>query len=168
MAGVLRSAAGATLATSARILSFGAKALSTAARMLSERDEQPSQGRPPTAVAEDLSAETTGAEAVPRAQRTPAAERRSRVQQPAPPPTTVGERPFERRSESYIAELAAKPVGEVVSAIQDLSTDELRSLTEYETSHRNRKGVLQAIEAALTPGRQIVLPDSGRVPTDGS
>ncbi len=39
----------------------------------------------------------------------------------------------------------------VVAAVDDLSTDELRLLVEYETTHRNRRTVLQAVERVLTP-----------------
>lgn len=80
-----------------------------------------------------------------------------RVVEPAPTPL-LDETPHVRTSESHIEELAAKPVGQVVSAVADLSTDELRLLTEYEISHKNRRTVLTAIEKALAP--DVVTPNS--------
>ena len=69
-----------------------------------------------------------------------------------PPPTPVlDETPHLRTSESHIEELATQPVASVVKAVADLSTDELRLLTEYELAHKNRRTVLTAIEKALTP-----------------
>jgi hypothetical protein len=53
--------------------------------------------------------------------------------------------------ESHVAEIAAGTVAQVTAAVPDLSTDELRLLLEHETTHKNRKGVLDAIEDALTP-----------------
>ncbi len=56
-----------------------------------------------------------------------------------------------RTYESHIAELADHNVATVVREIQDLSTEELGQLFEYESAHRKRKTVLQAIERATAP-----------------
>jgi len=56
-----------------------------------------------------------------------------------------------RTYESHIAELAGRSVASVVREIQDLSTEELGQLFEYESAHRKRKTVLQAIERATAP-----------------
>lgn len=56
-----------------------------------------------------------------------------------------------RTYESHIAELADRNVASVVREIQDLSTEELGQLFEYESAHRKRKTVLQAIERATAP-----------------
>jgi hypothetical protein len=53
--------------------------------------------------------------------------------------------------ESHIAELASGTVAEIRRAVEELSTDDLRMLLEHETTHRKRKGVLDAVEEALTP-----------------
>lgn len=52
---------------------------------------------------------------------------------------------------SHIAEVAGGTVADVVGRIPELSTDELRLLIEHETTHKNRKGVLNAVEQALAP-----------------
>jgi hypothetical protein len=56
-----------------------------------------------------------------------------------------------RTHESHIAELADRNASEVVRGIQDLSTEELGQLFDYESAHRKRKTVLQAIERAAAP-----------------
>jgi hypothetical protein len=53
--------------------------------------------------------------------------------------------------ESHVAEIAEGTVAQVAAAVPELSTDELRLLLEHETTHKNRRGVLDAIEQALTP-----------------
>jgi hypothetical protein len=63
----------------------------------------------------------------------------------------VGEVDHVAAAPSHIAEVADGTVADVVAAIPDLSTDELRLLIQHETSHKNRKGVLDAVEEALTP-----------------
>jgi hypothetical protein len=52
---------------------------------------------------------------------------------------------------SHAAEHAAGTVADVVARIPELSTDELRLLHEHESSAKQRKGVLDAIEQALVP-----------------
>jgi hypothetical protein len=117
------------------------------------------------------------------------AERRGRIVEPPATPL-LDETPHVRTSESHISELAAKSAGDVINAVDRLSTDELRLLIEHETAHRNRRTVLQAIEKALAPSvttptdvqrparrpgpakrkaaDEIILPDAGGVPTSGS
>jgi hypothetical protein len=56
-----------------------------------------------------------------------------------------------RTYESHIAELAEQNVAAVVRGIQDLSTEELGELFDYESAHRKRRTVLQAIERAAAP-----------------
>jgi hypothetical protein len=56
-----------------------------------------------------------------------------------------------RTYESHIAELADQNVSAVVRGIQDLSTEELGQLFDYESAHRKRRTVLQAIERAAAP-----------------
>jgi hypothetical protein len=56
-----------------------------------------------------------------------------------------------REPESHAAELADNPADEVVRAVADLSTDELEQLYDHESTHKNRKTVLKAIERALAP-----------------
>ncbi|CAN5597424.1 hypothetical protein BH24ACT14_BH24ACT14_11430 [soil metagenome] len=69
-----------------------------------------------------------------------------------PAPTTAADTPdHQRQASSHIEELAQRPASEVTAAIGDLSTDELRLLTEYELAHRKRKTVLAALEQAARP-----------------
>ena len=77
-------------------------------------------------------------------------ETRGRVVEPPPTPL-LDETPHVRTSESHIEELASKPAAQVVAAVADLSTDELRLLTEYEMAHKNRRTVMAAIEKAAAP-----------------
>jgi hypothetical protein len=55
------------------------------------------------------------------------------------------------KPKSHAAENARGTVADVVKRIPELSTDELRLLLEHESSTKKRKGVLDAIEQALTP-----------------
>lgn len=63
----------------------------------------------------------------------------------APPPA---EPVTEAMTEEEIAALAERNAADVISAVPALSTQELRLLLEHETAHKNRKTVLQAVEAA--------------------
>lgn len=58
----------------------------------------------------------------------------------------------ERAAESHVAELAAGTADDVAGRVRALSTDELRALHEYETAHKNRRTVLDAIERAAASG----------------
>lgn len=70
----------------------------------------------------------------------------------APPTETVPDVPAHARSpETHTEDIASRPASEVVSAVGDLSTDELRRLYEHETATKKRKTVLAAIERALAP-----------------
>ena len=63
----------------------------------------------------------------------------------APAPT---EPVTEAMTEEEIAALAERNAADVISAVPGLSTQELRLLLEHETANKNRKTVLQAVEAA--------------------
>ena len=52
---------------------------------------------------------------------------------------------------THLAALARGTVDEITRSIDGMSTDELRQLHEYESTHRRRKRVLNAVERALTP-----------------
>lgn len=60
----------------------------------------------------------------------------------------VTDTPPARVPTSHIEELAALPASDVIAQIPELSTDELRQLSEYEQRNRRRKTVLAAIESA--------------------
>ena len=150
---VLRSTVGGVLTGSAQALSLASKLLDATAKSLrtsngTSSDAQTTAPAPrPRPVA--TPSEPIGIEAV--------------IAEVAPDPTELGrvievpdtplldEVPHMRTSESHIEDLASKPVAAVVSAVADLSTDELRLLTEYEMAHKNRRTVLTAIERALAP-----------------
>jgi hypothetical protein len=59
--------------------------------------------------------------------------------------------PHARTYETHAAELADKPAAQLIRAIRDLSTDELRSLYEHEQANKKRKSVLREIENQLAP-----------------
>lgn len=97
------------------------------------------------------------AEAAPAAAQ-PAETSRAEEERAAETPAAAEERPAPvdesgqaRTYESHIAELADRSVASVVREIPDLSTQELGQLFEYESAHRKRKTVLQAIERAASP-----------------
>jgi hypothetical protein len=54
----------------------------------------------------------------------------------------------EAMTEEGIAALAERNAADVIAAVPALSTQELRLLLEHETANKNRKTVLQAVEAA--------------------
>lgn len=198
---LIRTALSTALDTTARMLSLTGSALGTAARLLrSDRDDAPQDTNAfqPSIVTDDAApianafdeadqpmtdgVTSTGeegpamstADVIAAVDSSDVADRIGRVMEPAATPM-LDEHPHVRTSESHVEELATRPVADVIRAIDGLSTDELRQLTEYETSHRNRKRVLQAIERALAPApaggssadREIVLPEAGGVPTNG-
>jgi outer membrane biosynthesis protein TonB len=72
------------------------------------------------------------------------------------PAADVGEDAHPRSPEDHIAELAARPAPQVIAAINDLSTDDLRLLTEHESANKRRKTVLAAIERATRPDSALV------------
>ena len=186
---LIRSALSTALDTTSRVLSLTGTALGTAARLLrrdeADRGPDDASGFSPSVVRDDdqirVDVDTDEAEQpdstadlIEAVQRSDIADRIGRVVD-APGTPLLDEHPHLRRSESHVEELATQPVADVIRAIDDLSTDELRQLTEYETSHRNRKRVLQAIERALAPApsggssdREIILSEAGGVPTSGT
>lgn len=148
---LLRSTVGGVLTGSAQALSLASKLLDATAKSLRTSDGRSNGSSAPTPrprpVAEP--SEPVGTEAV-IAETAPDPVRLGRVVE-APGTPLLDDTPHVRTSESHIEELAAKPATAVVRAVADLSTDELRLLTEYETAHKNRSTVLAAIEKALTP-----------------
>ena len=150
---LLRNTVGAALGVTARTLSAASKVLDVSAKTLRpERTERRQDTPAPRAPRNDVlrpASEPTGTEAVivDLADEVP---QRGRVVEPPPTPV-LDETPHLRTSESHIEELAAKPAAQVAAAVADLSTDELRLLTEYEMAHKNRRTVLTAIERALAP-----------------
>ena len=136
---LLRNTIGTALAGTAKMLGVGSKLLETTAKSL----------RPGTAPDTPARQQDTPAVADPMVIRLDD-DRRGRVVKPDPTPL-LDEQPHLRTSESHISELASKSAGEVIAAVGGLSTDELRLLTEYEQSHRNRRTVMAAIEKAVAP-----------------
>lgn len=59
--------------------------------------------------------------------------------------------PHARTYETHAAELADRPAAQLIRAIRDLSTDELRGLYEHEQANKKRKSVLKEIENQLAP-----------------
>lgn len=181
---VLRRTLGTALAGGAQVLSAAAKVMDATARTLRPTPASPREehSRRPAVVTppEDASSTADVIEAV-EEQR----PERGRIVEPSRTPL-LDETPHVRTSETHIEELADKSAADVIEAVSDLSTDELRLLTEFEMAHKNRKTVLAAIEKALTPGsstsssngsggsstrgqqREIVLPEAGGVPTSGT
>lgn len=142
---LLRNALGTAVGGTAQVLSLASKVLDVTAKSLrpdganSERSVQSAPRSQPTgtaAVIADVADDV---------------DTRGRVVEPAPTPM-LDETPHVRTSETHIEELAAKPAAQVVAAVADLSTDELRLLTEYEMAHKNRRTVIAAIERAAAPG----------------
>lgn len=72
-------------------------------------------------------------------------------QPPVAPQPVLDDDARVRSPDTHAAELAARPAAEVVAAVEDLSTDELRALYEEESSGKKRKTVLTAVEQALSP-----------------
>lgn len=148
-----RTVASGGLALAAAGLSVGAKVTGQLAQTL----------RP--AAPEDIPARTQPAR--PQAQERPRTQPRApegaTVEQPLPgrdtrvPANEAAPEPAEepsthrRSADSHVAELAQATAPDVIAAIEDLSTDELRLLYDEERSHKNRKTVLAAIERAAAP-----------------
>lgn len=141
----------ALLSAGATLTDLAARALRPAPTSEPEREpewepdaEPPAEGAPePPASVLDVAAIGTAPPAADAPAATP--------ERPGEPAGTAGEESHRRTSESHTEELAQRPAAEVIRAIRELSTDELEALYDYETSHRNRKSVLAAIERALAP-----------------
>lgn len=146
----LRSTVGGALAGTAQALSIASKLLEATAKTLrpDAHQKDPAPQRPTDEAATRSPSEPIGTEAE-VVEAVEAAPEPRVVEPPATP--LLDETPHVRTSESHIEELAAKPAPQVVAAVADLSTDELRLLTEYELNHKNRRTVMAAIERALTP-----------------
>ena len=191
---VLRKTLGTALAGGAQVLSVASKVMDATAKTLrpspqSPREEdsrRPAVATPPNNAASTAEVVESVEEQVPE---------RGRIVEPAKTPM-LDETPHVRTSETHIEELADQSAADVIAAVGDLSTDELRLLTEFELEHKKRKTLLSAIEKALTPSsstsrgastpgssgngsgtggtgktrgqqRDIVLPEAGGVPTSG-
>ena len=138
---LLRNTVGTALSGTAKILGVGSKLLDATARTLRPEGTGVEEVRAPRPAPA-----ATSAPAITLGDDDP----RGRVVEPPPTPL-LDETPHVRTSASHIEDLAAKPATEVTAAVGGLSTDELRLLTEYEMSHKNRRTVLTAIEKALVP-----------------
>ena len=139
---VLRNTLGTALSGTAKVLGVGSKLLDATARTL--RPDSTDGGfetQPPPRERQVTPPVITLGDDDPR----------GRIVEPDPTPL-LDATPHVRTSASHIEELAAKPATEITAAVSGLSTDELRLLTEYEMSHKNRRTVLTAIEKALVPG----------------
>lgn len=64
------------------------------------------------------------------------------------------------------AALAAKTVPQVLTALDSLSDVELADLYEYESRHRRRRTILQAIEAAAAPPPDAAATDADEIILD--
>lgn len=169
---MLRNVLGTAVGGSAQVLSLASKVLEATAKSLrpdAPRTEETPVQRAPASVAVSEPSPPIGTEAV-IADVADDVEV-GRIVEPPPTPL-LDETPHVRTSESHIEELAAKPAAQVTAAVANLSTDELRLLTEYEMAHKNRRTVMAAIERAAAPpaasADDIVLPDAGGVPTSGT
>ena len=146
-AGALSAAAG-VLGLTARMAEQGASLLRGASTPQAPEEAMPwDRPRPapagataPEASARDASAPEEAAPQAPRREATAA--------EPAEPDL---DRPWVRSPETHAAALVARPAAEVIAAVDDLSTDELRALYEQESKTKKRKSVLAAIEQALSP-----------------
>ncbi|MPZ86548.1 MAG: hypothetical protein GEU81_00480 [Nitriliruptorales bacterium] len=138
---VRREGPAALLTSVSAILSRGSELAEAGARKLSPTPAQ--QERSATAPRPTIGADDPAATA---------GEAPADIGQPTTAvPGPLDEQGHARTYESHIAELATRNVAGVVKQIPDLSTEELGQLFEYESAHRKRKTVLQAIERASTP-----------------
>lgn len=141
-----RRTAAVALGLAARGMELGAFAAKLAAQRLGQSQAPPGGQRPrgdegpgPLHVAETRL-------------HPPADEPRQPGRVSAPPADPVAMvDPHARTYETHAAELADKPAAQLVRAIRDLSTDELRGLYEHEQANKKRKSVLKEIENQLAP-----------------
>ena len=184
---VLRKTIGTALAGGAQVLSVASQVMDATAKTLRPAPSSPREEdtRRPSVATPPPEAQTTAEVVEAVEEQVP---ERGRIVEPSSTPL-LDETPHVRTSETHIEELAEQSAADVIAAVGDLSTDELRLLTEFELEHKNRKTVLTAIEKALTPSspgsngsgqrsdsggaktrgqqREIVLPEAGGVPTSG-
>jgi hypothetical protein len=149
---LLRTTLTGALSGTAQALSIASKLLDATAKSLRTSDGASDGARSPAPKPRPRprpASEPVGTEAV-IAEVAPDPTELGRVIEPPPTPL-LDDTPHLRTSESHIEELAAQPAASVVKAVADLSTDELRLLTEHELAHKNRRTVLTAIEKALAP-----------------
>ena len=79
---------------------------------------------------------------------------------PAPTPSTVVDTPAETIPPARldVARLAAQTAPEILAALDGLGDVELSDLYEYESKHRRRRKVLDAITAAAAPPAEAAGP----------
>ena len=157
---LIRFAVSTAVETTGRVLSFAGSTISTVSRLIQSQRPGAATGPGPSTETKpsvpgitrpDGDGSPPAADTVlERVEGSDVADRRGRVIELPPTPLLDAE-PHVRRSETHIAELAGNTAGDVIAEIDNLSTDELRQLVEYETAHRNRKTVLAAVEKALAP-----------------
>jgi hypothetical protein len=151
----------ATLGGTAAILRLAGDAVGTVAAVIKPRERREDDRLPAAeevvpapAAQEPAEAPAAAAAEEPAVDRSPAEEvaesyaARGRVKERTQ--VDAVDDPRATAPPTHVAEVARGSVASVVEAIDDLSTDQLRLLHEHETSHKNRKGVLEAIERALT------------------
>lgn len=140
-----RKAAVVALGLAAKGMELGALAAKLAAQHVSQSAvtdggrPQGDEGPGPLHVAETRLHPPTGERHEPR-----------RVSAPPSDPVAMVD-PHARTYETHAAELADKPAAQLIRAIRDLSTDELRGLYEHEQANKQRKSVLKEIENQLAP-----------------
>lgn len=145
---LLRTALGTAVGGTAQALSLASKVLEVTARTL--RPDSPETDPFLAPVPSTPSSQPRTGTAGVIADVAEDVDERGRIVEPPATPL-LDETPHVRTSETHIEELAAKPAAQVVAAVADLSTDELRLLTEYELAHKKRRTVMAAIEKAATP-----------------
>jgi hypothetical protein len=141
-----RKTAAVALGLAARGMELGAFAAKLAAQRLGQAQDMPGSGPP-------RGDEGPGPLRVAEARLHPPAEERGEAGRVSAPPTdpVAMVDPHARTYETHAAELADKPAAQLIRAIRDLSTDELRGLYEHEQANKKRKSVLKEIENQLAP-----------------
>lgn len=141
-----RKAAVVALGLAAKSMELGALAAKLVAQRISQSPTAPDDGRPsgdegpgPLHVAETRLHPPAGEQLKP-----------GRVSVPPTDPVPMVD-PHARTYATHAAELADKPAPQLIVAIRDLSTDELRGLYEHEQANKKRKSVLKEIENQLSP-----------------
>lgn len=141
-----RKAAAVALGVASKGMELGAFAAKLAAQRLGQAPTGPGGSRP-------RGDEGPGPLRVAETRLTPPAEEETeRGRASAPPADPVAMVDAHARTyETHAAELADKSAAQLIVAIRDLSTDELRGLYEHEQVNKKRKSVLKEIENQLAP-----------------
>lgn len=144
---MLRTTAAGMLSGLAKAMSVGSRLTAQVATALRDRDGQAAgtkRSRETEPVTVDDVLEQVGER--PQTEAAETADVREPTSIPAPEgPSHV------RTHETHLEELATRSAADVVAAIPELSTDELRRLYEHESANKKRKTVLQAVERAAEP-----------------